>query len=38
MVDKKIVISLEPTEQIELERLVLDEDESGALNFLKNRL
>ena len=38
MADKKIVISLEPIEQIELERLVLDDDEIGALNFLKNCL
>jgi len=35
---KKIVISLEPEEQIRLERVVLDEDASEALRLLKERI
>lgn len=35
---KKIVISLEPEEQVSLERAVLDEDAEDALRILKERI
>lgn len=35
---EKVVITLEPEEVIEVQRIVLDEDRDGALTFLRKKI